>query len=319
MQTAQTKEGIPVRVHMDTSDGAPDWRDPAAFLAHYQRQGYVIARKLLPESLMDEVVASFRAEVKPYPGPILRQLSVRMEPNKFSENGFMTNTILSVQDLLDQQFEQFRRSSLDVLTHAHVQQVLTGLVGEPVQCVESMYFESSSRGTISHADCHFMDSSQPGEMIAAWFALEDIHPRAGRFYIMAESHLLGTDAPQFAHLKDFYHEYEKLSVKTMGSFHDNAAAANAALRIEHHKMLAKGLADHPFDAPLMKKGDVVFWGSRVLHGSLIPEQSGHSRNSLTSHYIGQSQRYMQYGAQVELRSRPVNQMPVHHLRPIRPN
>jgi phytanoyl-CoA hydroxylase len=268
---------------------------------------------------MDEVIASFRAEVKTYTGPILRQLTVRMEPNRFSAEGFMTNTILSVQDLTDPRFTDFRRSSLAVLAHERVQRVLGNLIGEPTQCVESMYFESSARGTISHADCHFMDASAPGEMVAAWYALEDIHPRAGRFFIMPESHLLGTDAPKFAHLKEFYNAYEALSAKTTATFHDNSSSSNAALRIEHHKMLAQGLAGLSFYAPLMQKGDVVFWGSRVLHGSLKPEDPNHSRNSLTAHYIGQSRTYVQYGAPVPLNLQSVNGMPIHHLRPVRPS
>ena len=319
MLTAQTKEGIPVLVQIDTPSDGLDWRDPQAFLAHFQSQGYVIARGLLPSDLMDNVVASFRAEVKPYTGTILRQISVRMEQNKFAANGFMTNTILSVQDLTDQCFESFRRNSLDVLTHERVKTVLKGLVGEPIQCVESMYFESSARGTISHSDCHFMDSSAPGEMVAAWYALEDIHPRAGRFYIMPESHLLGTEAPKFAHLKEFYNDYEEIACRTSGSFHNNSPATNAALRIEYHNILSRCLAGLSFNAPLMKKGDVVFWSSRVLHGSLSPEDSSRSRNSLTAHYIGQSKQYIQYGNPVHINAKIVNGMPIHCFRPIESN
>jgi len=316
MFTAQTKEGIPVLIQMDTLNNSPDWRDSQAFLAHFQSQGYVIARNLLPLDLIDNVVASFRAEVKPYTGTILRQLSVRMEENKFAANGFMTNTILSVQDLTEQCFESFRRNSLDVLTHERVKTILQNLVGEPAQCVESMYFESSARGTISHSDCHFMDSSVPGEMVAAWYALEDIHPRAGRFYIMPESHLFGTEAPKFAHMKELYNEYEEIASRISASFHDNSPATNANLRIKYHQILAHCLTDLSFNAPLMKKGDVVFWGSRVLHGSLSPEESSCSRNSLTAHYIGQSKQYIQYGKPVHINAQVVNSMPIHCFRPI---
>lgn len=319
MRTARTKEGIPVHVQSDIPDDEPDWRDKEAFAAQYRLRGYAIARGLLPPSLADAVVESFRDEVKTYDGAILRQLTVRMEPNKFSSNGFMTNTILSVQDMVDPRFETFRRNSLDVLTHERVQNIVTALIGEQAKCVESMYFESSARGTISHADCHFMDSSRSGGMVAAWFALEDIHPGAGRFYLMPESHLLGTDDPKFAHLKEFYNAYEELAIKTTGSFHDNSAATNAALRVEHHKLLAKGLSGLSFKAPMMRKGDAVFWGARVLHGSLNPEEANRSRNSLTAHYIGKSHDYVQYGAPTSLNTRPVNGMPVHHLRSQRPS
>jgi phytanoyl-CoA hydroxylase len=314
---AQTKEGLTVNVDTVSSSEGISWRDEAAFRSHYLSQGYAIARGLLPSDLVDEVVASFRAEVKPYRAPILRQLSVRMEEHRFSAEGFMTNTILSVQDLVAEQFTNFRRSSLAVLTHERVQRVLESLAGEPVQCVESMYFESSARGTITHADCHFMDASIPGAMIAAWYALEDIHPGAGRFYLMPESQLLGTDAPRFAPLKKFYQEYERLATQISGTFQNNVSETNAALRIEHARALSHGLAGLSFYAPMMRKGDVVFWGSRVLHGSLKPTEQGRSRNSLTAHYIGRSHEYLQYGAPVALHLQDFNGMPIHHLRPAR--
>ncbi|WP_437926901.1 phytanoyl-CoA dioxygenase family protein [Sorangium sp. So ce291] len=314
---AKTKEGLTVNVEATPSSDGPDWRDEDAFRSHYRSHGYAVARGLLPPELMDEVVACFRGEVKPYRGPILRQLSVRMEENKFSPEGFMTNTLLSVQDLAAEELKNFRRSSLEVLTHERVQRVLKSLIGEPAKCVESMYFEANPRGTITHPDHHFMDASIPGEMVAAWYALEDIHPGAGRFYIMPDSHLLGTDAPRFAHLKEFYEEYEALSLKTTGKFQDNASETNAALRVEHSRMLGRGLAELSFYAPLMRKGDVVFWGSRVLHGSLKPDDPSRTRNSLTAHYIGRSQGYVQYGKPAELYLQDVNGMPVHHLRPAR--
>ena len=322
MQTripAKTKEGLNVDVEMALPSDGPDFRNEEALRSHYREKGYVIARGLIPSDLVDDVVAAFRAEVKPFQGPILRQLSVRMEENKFSAEGLMTNTILSVQDLVADPFKAFRRSSLEVLTHERVQRLLESLIGEPVQCVESMYFESSARGTITHADGHFMDASVPEGMVAAWFALEDIHPGAGRFYLMPESQLLGTDAPRFAHLKDVYRAYEELSVKTTGTFHDNSSEANAALRLEHARLLSRGLGELSFYAPMMQKGDAVFWGSRVLHGSLKPDEPGRSRNSLTAHYIGRSQGYIQYGAPAELHLQVVNGMPVHHLRPARPS
>jgi phytanoyl-CoA hydroxylase len=314
--TGKTKEGLPVQVETEPGAG-PDWHDDDAFGSHYRGQGYAIARGLIPAALADEVVAAFQSEVKQYPGPILRQLSTRMEEHRFSPEGHMTNPILSVQDLAEDRFAAFRRSSLAVLTHENVQRVLRNLAGEPVTCVESMYFESSARGTITHADGHFMDASVPGTMTAAWYALEDIHAGAGRFYLLPESQLLGTEAPRFAHLRSFWEQYGALSEKTARTFQGNSEETNAALRIEHARLLARGLAGVSFYAPALEKGDVVLWSARVLHGSLKPDEPGHSRSSLTAHYIPRSHGYVQYGAAAELCPREINGMPVHHLRPVR--
>jgi phytanoyl-CoA hydroxylase len=316
MITGKTKEGLPVLVETEPATG-PDWRDDEAFGSHYRSQGYAITRGLIPSALADEVVATFQSEVKQYRGPILRQLSTRMEEHRFSAEGYMTNPILSVQDLADVRLAAFRRSSLAVLTHDNVQRVLRNLAGEPVTCVESMYFESSTRGTITHADGHFMDASVPGTMIAAWYALEDIHAGAGRFYLLPESQLLGTDAPRFAHLRSLWEQYGALSEKTARTFQGNTDETNAALRIEHARLLARALAGLSFYAPALKKGDAVLWSARVLHGSLKPDEPHRSRSSLTAHYIPRSHGYVQYGTTAELCPREVNGMAVHHLRPVR--
>jgi phytanoyl-CoA hydroxylase len=304
--TGKTKEGLAVMVETRPAPG-PDWRDDEAFGSQYRNQGYVVARGLILPDLADEVVASFQAEVKQYRGPILRQLTTRMKEHRFSPDGYMTNPILSVQDLSDEQFARFRRSSLAVLTHENVQRVLTHLAGEPTTCVESMYFESSTRGTITHADGHFMDASVPGTMIAAWYALEDIHYGAGRFYLLPESQLPGTDAPRFAHLRSFWEEYGALSQKTSRTFQGNSQETNAALGV-------KGVS---FYAPALAKGDVVLWSARVLHGSLKPDDPSRSHSSLTAHYVPRSSGYVQYGVPAEVCTHEINGMPVHHLRPVR--
>ncbi|QHO77846.1 hypothetical protein ACH79_39830 [Bradyrhizobium sp. CCBAU 051011] len=312
----KTKEGLPVDIEMVPGRGA-DWGDEEAFAAHYRDQGYVIARGLIPAERADDVVAAFHSEVKPYRGLILRQLTTRREAHRFSANGHMINPILSVQDLSDEQFTKFRRDSLSVLTHQNVQRVLRILAGERVTCVESMYFESSARGTITHADGHFMDASIPGAMIAGWYALEDIHAGAGRFYLLPQSQLLGTDAPGFAPLRTFWKQYEELSEHTARTFNYNSEETNAALRIKHARLLARGLAGVSFYSPALQKGDVVLWSSRVLHGSLKPDAPQHSRSSLTAHYIPRSYGYVQYGRPTELHPREVNGMAVHHLRSVR--
>jgi phytanoyl-CoA hydroxylase len=38
-------------------------------------------------------------------------------------------------------------------------------------------------------------------------------------------------------------------------------------------------------APALKKGDVLFWNSRTVHGSLETTDERYSRKSLTAHYL----------------------------------
>jgi phytanoyl-CoA hydroxylase len=38
-------------------------------------------------------------------------------------------------------------------------------------------------------------------------------------------------------------------------------------------------------APPLQKGDVLFWSSRIIHGSLPTKNTSFSRKSLTAHYL----------------------------------
>jgi phytanoyl-CoA hydroxylase len=49
-----------------------------------------------------------------------------------------------------------------------------------------------------------------------------------------------------------------------------------------------------FRAPLLKKGDVLFWNSKTIHGSLKTTRPELSRSSLTAHYIPSSHQFLQF-------------------------
>jgi phytanoyl-CoA hydroxylase len=38
-------------------------------------------------------------------------------------------------------------------------------------------------------------------------------------------------------------------------------------------------------APALNKGDVLFWHSKTIHGSLETRQPEHSRSSFTAHWL----------------------------------
>src|SRR4029079_13400581 len=51
--------------------------------------------------------------------------------------------------------------------------------------------------------------------------------------------------------------------------------------------------------PWLSKGDVLFWNSRTIHGSLHPdEHCATSRASLTAHYLRESDAMLQFHARI---------------------
>ena len=106
----------------------------------------------------------------------------------------MANALLSVQNLVDPAFRQFRTSAIDVIAGARTQIVVRDLLNEMPLLVESMFFESTLVGIPLHADGDYMDSEVRGTMVGAWFALEDISPLSGRFVVVPGSHRLEQDS-----------------------------------------------------------------------------------------------------------------------------
>jgi phytanoyl-CoA hydroxylase len=263
----------------------------------YDEIGYVIVRKLVPLPLCDEVVAAFSREVKPYGGPLLRQASARLGPHLFTTDGYMANGLLSVQDLVEPCFHSFRSRAIDVIAGRHTHQIASELLSGRPLLIESMYFESTLMGVPLHADGDYMDSDVPGTMLGAWFALEDIAPLAGRFVLVPRSHRLGRGSGRTAAA---FHEFREKQALTSASI-DTSVRANMKRRLEEMALLHRAVLDAGLSivAPMLEKGDAIFWSAGLIHGSLPPESRGCSRNSLTSHYIADTQALMVRGRRAD--------------------
>ncbi|HEY9870104.1 MAG TPA: phytanoyl-CoA dioxygenase family protein, partial [Candidatus Obscuribacterales bacterium] len=178
---------IPVAVE-EGSDPYPAPENPEALRDYYDKYGYVVVRRLIPEELCQAVLAAYGREVKPYDGFLYRQPSSgRAERHVFSEHGHLLNSILNLQDLDPRSFAAFRAAGLKVFSDARLQKVVSALLGESGVLVQSMFFEGNPV-TWAHQDTYYLDSTALGRLVAAWIALEDIRPGAGRFYVYPESH-----------------------------------------------------------------------------------------------------------------------------------
>jgi phytanoyl-CoA hydroxylase len=256
---------------------------------YYSENGYVVVRGLLPQGLCDRAVESFEAEVKPFGGFIYRQASANPERHVFTNEGFMLNTILNVQSLDRRHFAGFRRAGLDLLTHADMQRAILTILGEPGKLVQSMYFDGNPE-TWPHQDTYYLDAEEIGRMTAAWVAVEDIAPGAGRFFVYPKSHLIDMAKNGGNFDIAFHHDRYKALVRQV---------------IEEQALVCR--------APALSKGDVLFWAAKTIHGSLRTTQPTRSRRSFTAHFIPDRSHFLQYQTRVKpLKTETVNGMRVHH-------
>ena len=266
-------DGAPIRIPVDvdaTTDPYLRLSDAASIRSYYEANGYVVVRGLVSGELCESARGSFAAEIKPYPGYVYRQASAVPERNVFTPNGHVLNSILNIQDLPRRHFPRFRQAGLDVITSDGLQRTFALLLGEEPTLVQSMYFDGNPV-TWAHQDTYYLDSAQLGRMVGAWIALEDIHPGAGRFYVYPGSHLIDMQKNGGDFDIAFNHtRYKELVLDVIGKH---------------------AIACH---APALRKGDVLFWGSKTIHGSLATTDGRHSRASITTHAIPSSRPFVQY-------------------------
>ena len=252
-----------------TSYARPYFRSIDTVARDYlNEEGYVVVRGLLQATDCERIRRAFADEVKPYPGFLYRQTTARAERNQVNAHGHVMNPLVNLQDLDRQRFARLRRHALDAFTAPSVVAALRAVFGEDPKLVQSMYFEGNS-ATWAHQDTYYLDSERIGTMAAAWFALEDIHPGAGRFYVYARSHRIDLAKNGGDFDVAFHHDrYKKLIVELIRT---------------------QGLE---LRAPALEAGDVLLWNAKTIHGSLPTRGTSNTRQSLTAHYIPCSHRFL---------------------------
>ena len=228
---------------------------------YYGDNGYIVRRNLIPEELCDGVREAFKKEVKTHRGFFYRQASGLAEKHRFTEHKFMLNAVMNIQDLDNKQFGSFQNLGLKILTHANIRSVLNTLMQGEAIVAQTMYFEGNPE-TWPHQDKDYLDALQPGAMVAAWVALEDIEPGAGRFYVYPKSH--------------------KIDIEKLGRNLNIMLDRNAYIKLVVETITKNNLE---CVAPALKKGDVLFWHGKTIHGSLATTQPQFSRSSFTAHYM----------------------------------
>ncbi len=279
MLTTTTPTGAALRIPETLNEDQPSFlpNDMAGAREFYDAEGYVVLRGLIPAELCVRARARFDASVRASKIPILRQKNMRYERNEFDADGFLTNPIFNVQDLGSRSLGGFRDAVLDILTHGATAAATAALLGaERVKLIQSMFFEAPA-GTWAHQDSYYQDSAAGlGGCVAGWFALEDIDAGAGRFYVCPGSH------------------------RSMAPLR-NAGAHNFATG--HHvyqQAMLEAIRDHGLacSAPFLRTGDVLFWNSLTVHGSLPSSRPGVSRSSLTAHYLREGDAMLQFHSRI---------------------
>ena len=246
-------------------------QDMESAVSYYKNNGYVVFSGFVSQESCDQLRNLWEKNIKSYKGTIYRQTTAKAEKNILNENGWVMNPILNLQSLNPYLFGDLRHAvENDVFSNLSICKALKSILGEKPKIVQSMYFEGNS-ATWEHQDSYYLDSEKVGLMTAGWLALEEIKAESGRFFICPESHKI---------------DLGRQNIK-------NNIADNHDKYIEKVVSIIKS-KNMPIKAPYLAKGDVLFWNSWTIHGSLNSQSTTHSRSSITMHAIPQSHKFLQF-------------------------
>lgn len=223
----------------------------------YEAQGYVVRHRVVPDALIDACVEVYERDVLAYQQPLLRQSTFR-ERHALSADGAMTNALLNPHSLKGP-LEHAARAIRAITDCRPLADALTETTGFAAHSVlQTMMFEQSI--TEPHQDWVYLDSRPAGHLVAAWIALEDISPEASRFFVVPGS-------------QGFQRRFTREQVLNG----DYTQAMQAVV---------DEIADQ-ITVPMLSKGDVLFWNSGTIHGSIEGRDPARTRRSLACHFLPQ--------------------------------
>ncbi|WP_315790366.1 phytanoyl-CoA dioxygenase family protein [Fischerella sp. JS2] len=225
--------------------------------SYYEENGYVIFRNLIPFELINNLLDLYAQQILISKYPFFRQNTGKYELTHLNEFGYATQSFLDIHDY--EKYPKFSDAAKEIFCSEKIQDALRQTTGyESFNLMQTMLFDANTE-TQPHQDCWYLDTVPNGYLIGIWIALEDINENAGRFYIL----------PKTNKNLDFRSDKPNISVS------------------EWLKRINEYVSMHQQDivAPDLKKGDVLFFNSKTIHGSLPTISSRFSRKSLTAHYI----------------------------------
>ena len=221
----------------------------------YAEHGYVILSQLNSHEIIDSFISEYERFKLKRNYLFNAQDTNRPEKMTLSKEGFIVNSIMDPLDLVGA--KEFAQRSEAVMINDSVSEALRKITGAETNIHwQSMFFDKST-GTVPHQDSYYLDSDPPGKLLGAWYALEDIYPEAGCFYICPGSNKVGE--PLFKNVD----------------------------HIDYVREVRRYIDENNIEklACPLKKGDVLFWNSLTFHGAFENTDPNYSRKSFTSHFI----------------------------------
>lgn len=157
--------------------------------------------------------------------------------------------------------------ALALYLHPRIYDFIELALGEEAVAIQSLYFEFGSQQLL-HRDPVVVPIGEPGHMIAAWIALEDISPDCGPLTYVPGSHRL-----PYYELAPGEYQYDG---RRMGP-----EVVEKGLAWEDEQYRRHGLEKKLFTP---KKGEFLLWHASLSHGGSEVRDERLTRKSLVVHF-----------------------------------
>jgi phytanoyl-CoA hydroxylase len=233
---------------------------------YYQSHGYVVIKNLLNHQKIDNFINQYE-KIKRSKFFIYYSQSVHLPLRpKITPEGFIEESIERPSHL--KFFPSFSHAVLNCLIDKKISDVLSILSGSSSHSLWLNMFFDKSPGTVEHQDHYYLDTNPPGNLIGVWYALEDIHPESGCFFVLPKSH----KGPVIGHEN---YSSKKKGIKALVSDHEQMRKKIMNLIREKN---------YEYKALPLNKGDVLFWHPYTIHGAYNNNNPQFSRKSFTAHF-----------------------------------
>ncbi len=237
---------------MPTTCGEIGSSEVSSLNDNYERDGFLIAPRLLTDHEVDALLAETLAISRGQRGSLAGALSDANDPGTDEE---VLSRFIAIHFP-----HKISPLMLEALRHPNIASVLTELLGPNVKAMQSMLFvkQAGKPGQAWHQD-EFYIPTRDRSLVGAWIALDDATVENGGLWIIPGSHQAGVIYPMRRHDDDRF---------------DGAPEAYDFPHVETEALPVE-----------VKRGDVVFFHGYVLHRSLPNHAPSGYRRALVNHYM----------------------------------
>ncbi len=254
--------------------------NPTKLSEEFKKKGYIVINNYIDYSKIDKVLLGLNNFAN-HKKVFYTQSTHRYIKAIKNKNGFIPESMEGI--CLQYNSGKLGKAINDILLAEEINYLLQILFPEFKRFVQKqhMLFDKSI-STIDHIDSYYLDTFPKGFLVGVWVALEDINPDSGPFRVYPKSH--SSINPNY--LDKLNHEDFKKEINILKKNYE-----------------VKELS--------LKKGSVVIWDSRLIHGASKIKNENFSRKSLTGHYYPmnmQTQQKLIYENKIKTRKKIINEL-----------